>query len=255
MTKYILAAVLLFASAFNAMADDLITRLNGEEIKAKVIEIGDNTVKYKRMDNPTGPVYTLSLSEVQSIAYENGLVENYNEPVQEPKHYVIESYDVRYRDISSRYNPRNYRAESDDPYIPALSGIASFCIPGLGQCIDGEWGRGLGIMTVNVGFGLLELTEASLMFYSAADGSSYYRDNGMTSPRANALFGASFCAALLTMTAQCAFNIWNICDAVNIAKVKNMYYQDVRVAPQLAFTPSFSNGLQPTAGLSLTLSF
>ena len=162
---------------------------------------------------------------------------------------------MRYKDIAGSYNPRSYREKIDDPYIPAVSGIASFFIPGLGQCIDGEWGRGLGIFTVNVGLGVLELTEASLMFYYAADGSRYYRDNGMTSAKSNALFGASFCAALLTSAAHLAFNIWNICDAVNIAKVKNMYYQDLRVTPQVAFAPTVSSSLQPTAGLSLTLNF
>lgn len=255
MKKFILATALLFIAAFNSLADDIITKINGEQIRAKVTEITDNTVKFKRMDNPNGPVYSLYLSEVQSIQYENGIVENFSQPVPEPQPNIVESYDVRYKDIAPRYNPREYREQFDDPYTPAVSGIASFFIPGLGQCIDDEWGRGLGIFTVNVGLGLLELTEASLMFYSAADGSTYYRDNGMTSAKSNALFGVSFCAALLTSTAHLAFNIWNICDAVNIAKVKNMYYQDIHVRPQIAFTPTVSSGLQPTAGLSLTLNF
>lgn len=255
MKKFILAAALLFATAFNALADDIITRINGEAIKARVLEINDNSVRFKRMDNPKGPDYVLPLSEIKSIQYDNGIVENYSEALPEQERYTAESYDVRYKDISSSYNPREYREKFDDPFTPAISGIASFLIPGLGQCIDNEWGRGLGIFTANIGFSLLELTEASLMFYAAADGSSYYRDNGLTSRQSNALMGASFCAALITGAAHLAFNIWNICDAVNIAKVKNMYYQDIHLTPQVAFAPSAASGLQPTAGLSLTVRF
>ncbi|MCR5325395.1 MAG: hypothetical protein K6E37_01425 [Bacteroidales bacterium] len=256
MKKLIATAILLCIAALNVLADDIITKINGDVIKAKVIEISDNSVRFRRMDNPNGPDYVLPLSEIRSISYENGIVEEYSEPLSEWHNYHADSRNVRYRDINSVYDPRQYKAKFDDPFVPAISGIASFLIPGLGQCIDNEWGRGLGIFTANVCFSILETTEASLMFYAAADGSTYYRDNGMSSVKSNALLGASFCAALITATAHLAFNIWNICDAVNIAKVKNMYYQDLHFTPQIAFVPSVgSTGLQPTAGISMTLSF
>lgn len=255
MKKLLISTVLLLLAAYTAGADDIITKINGEQIRAKVMEIGDDSVKFKRMDNPNGPVYVLNQSEIQSIEYENGVVEEYSKPAPEPEVYFADRYDVRYRDIAGIYKPEQYQEQTDDPYPVLLSGMASFLIPGLGQCIDGEWGRGFGIMAANIGFGLLELTEASIMFYSAADSSSYYRDNELSYAKANALFGASFCAALLTMTARCAFNIWNIFDAVNIAKAKNMYYRDLSIQPNLAFTPSSGMGLQPTAGIGLKLSF
>ena len=255
MKKFILISVLLCAASFIAGADDIITKLNGEQIKAKVLEVADNSVKFKRLDNPNGPVYVLSFSEIQAIKYENGVVETYNEPAPEEQHYVRDSYDVRYRDIASVYNPSAYNEQFDDPYNPAISGIASFFIPGLGQCIDGEWGRGAGIFAANLGLGVLEATELSIMLHSAVQGSSYYKQYRQTSVSSDAAIGASLCALIITSSAHLVLNIWNICDAVNIAKVKNMYYQDLHVAPQLSFTPSVSYGLQPTAGLSLTLSF
>lgn len=258
MKKFILISVLLCAASYIAGADDIITKINGDQIRAKILEVGDNSVKFKRMDNPNGPVYNLTYAEIQSIQYENGVVEKYSEPapeVFEQPHYTADRYEVRYRDINSIYNPRSYRENIDDPYTPAVSGIASFFIPGLGQCIDGEWGRGLGIFAANIGFNVLEAAEISFLFHSAARGSSYYKQYQQSSLSADAAVGASLCAAILTVSAHCVFNIWNICDAVNIAKVKNMYYQDLRMAPQLSFTPSTGSGLQPTAGLSLTLSF
>lgn len=255
MKKFFLVALILCVASYIAGADDIITKVNGEQIKAKVTEIGDDTVKFKRMDNPNGPVYSLFFSEIHTIQYESGLVEKFSDPApEEPRHYA-DSYDVRYRDIVSKYNPRAYQEGSDDPYVPAVAGVASFFIPGLGQCIDGEWGRGLGIFAANLGFGILETAEASMMFYAATQDASYYKRYSASSMSSGTLMGASMCAAILTASAHLVFNIWNICDAVNIAKVKNMYYQDINMAPKLALSPSFGNGLQPAAGLSLTLSF
>lgn len=62
-----------------------------------------------------------------------------------------------------------------------------------------------------------------------------------------------------------AFDIWSITDAVKIAKVKNMYNQDIRgqrtaelhysLSPYVAPAPDFGGGLQMATGMSLTLSF
>ena len=70
---------------------------------------------------------------------------------------------------------------------------------------------------------------------------------------------------ILTAGAHLALNLWNIYDAVQIAKVKNLYYRDIRaeeaftptlrIEPQLAFAPVNGNVLQPTAGVSLKLNF
>lgn len=51
--------------------DDIIIK-NGDEIKAKVIEINSDEIKYKKCDNLNGPTYTLKKSEVFMIKYPNG---------------------------------------------------------------------------------------------------------------------------------------------------------------------------------------
>lgn len=64
------------------------------------------------------------------------------------------------------------------------------------------------------------------------------------------------------LVASLVLNVWSICDAVHIAKVKNMYYQDIRaqrssldfkIEPFLSYTPSgaSTNTLAPTAGLAM----
>ena len=51
---------------------DVIVLKSGEEINAKVTEIGTSEIKYKKCDNPDGPLYTVSKSEVFMIKYSNG---------------------------------------------------------------------------------------------------------------------------------------------------------------------------------------
>ena len=53
-------------------AQDMVLKVNGDEIKAKVIEVGLTEIKYKRATNLTGPTYTVPISEVFMITYENG---------------------------------------------------------------------------------------------------------------------------------------------------------------------------------------
>ena len=63
-----------------AYSQDMITTSSDKVIKAKVVEVTSESVKYKKFDNPDGPTYTVSLSEIKKIKYTNG-----DEDVFEPK--------------------------------------------------------------------------------------------------------------------------------------------------------------------------
>ena len=54
---------------------DLITFKNGDELKAKVMEISEKEIKYKRCDNLDGPLITVNKSDVFMIKYANGTKE------------------------------------------------------------------------------------------------------------------------------------------------------------------------------------
>ena len=58
-----------------AHAQDLLTKRNGEEIAVKVIEITPSEVRYRRADNPTGPLITVWKADVFQIRYANGTLE------------------------------------------------------------------------------------------------------------------------------------------------------------------------------------
>ena len=59
-------------------AQDIITKNDGTDIQAKVLEVGQSQISYKKFSNPNGPTYTLSLSDILMITYENGEREMYN---------------------------------------------------------------------------------------------------------------------------------------------------------------------------------
>ena len=60
--------------------NDMIYYHNGSEIQAKVIEIADYEVKYKKCGNLDGPVYTIQTKDVLMIKYANGSVKNFIDP-------------------------------------------------------------------------------------------------------------------------------------------------------------------------------
>lgn len=51
---------------------DLIVCNNGNEINAKVLEIGLAEIKYKKCDNPNGPTISIKKADVLMIKYPNG---------------------------------------------------------------------------------------------------------------------------------------------------------------------------------------
>lgn len=59
-------------SPFFVSAQDVITLKSGDEIQAKVTEVGQTEVKYKRFDNPDGPTYTVNKSDIFMVKYQNG---------------------------------------------------------------------------------------------------------------------------------------------------------------------------------------
>jgi len=72
LNKVIIALCLSFIFCITIKAQDKITLKNGEEINAKVLEITESEVKFKKADNLTGPTRIIYKSEVFCIKYENG---------------------------------------------------------------------------------------------------------------------------------------------------------------------------------------
>lgn len=49
---------------------------------------------------------------------------------------------MKYKEYKDFYKARDYESQPGDKYSPALGGVLSWLIPGLGQMVNGEVGRG-----------------------------------------------------------------------------------------------------------------
>jgi TM2 domain-containing membrane protein YozV len=156
---------------------------------------------------------------------------------------------MKYKQLKHMYNYNDYSETMHDRYSPAGAGIASFFIPGLGQMISREVGRGFawfgGAAASYLVTGLGSILASSGQYYDVPQ----LRNTG-------AIIG------LVGMVSMITVDICAIVDAVRVAKVKNMYEQDLRkeYAFDVDFHPSVNyiqtaDGVQPTAGLTLALKF
>ena len=74
MMRLLLSLGLLLLS-LGVHAQDLLTKTTGEELQVKVLEITPTEVRYKRTDNPDGPLITVRRYDVFMIRYANGTKE------------------------------------------------------------------------------------------------------------------------------------------------------------------------------------
>lgn len=61
------------------MAQDIIVKKDGTTIKAKVEKVTDTVIEYKKFTNLTGPTYTIKITDLLAINYENGETETFGE--------------------------------------------------------------------------------------------------------------------------------------------------------------------------------
>ena len=151
------------------------------------------------------------------------------------------------------YDPHQYIHKPGDPYSPTASGICSFLIPGLGQMISGETVRGLYFLGGYIGCLTISFTGGLLMLESVLEGMEGY-DSQKTIDLGIILF---YCG----MAGMATVNILSIIDAIKVAKVNNMFFQDHRGSMySLELKPyiepiSINNRLTVPVGLSLSVSF
>ena len=92
MNQKILFLLLALVFSFVVRGQDIIYKTDGTEIKAKVIEIDENVVKYKNFDQLDGPLRSIGKIQVFLIIYANGQREKFETPKKEemqpePKEY------------------------------------------------------------------------------------------------------------------------------------------------------------------------
>ena len=192
-------------------------------------------------------IASLMLCAVSSYA-QSKVSENDNVNGEQVKEIVA---GMKYKELKSIYNYKDWTSASDDRYSPGMMSVASFFIPGLGQMICGEVGRGFGWLGGAVGCWALVGVGAGLEVYGAYNGDA--PDTAMITA-----------GSLLTLAAYLGLGAVEVCsiiDASRVAKVKNMYNQDLKkrgltmnLYPSVDYI-RMGNGIQPTAGLTLAMRF
>jgi hypothetical protein len=93
-------------------AQDIIIKVNGEEIKSKILEVSQGEIKYKNFDYQSGPSFTVSKSEIFMIRYENGSKDVFNNTKEKKDSIVsvMSSEEMRTKakqDASTYYRGKN----------------------------------------------------------------------------------------------------------------------------------------------------
>ena len=162
---------------------------------------------------------------------------------------------MKYKELKKLYDYSDWNSGCDNRYNPAMMGVCSWLIPGLGQMITGEVGRGFawlgGAVGCTVLMGIGSGVSASAYYYDVDE--NYYVDTSKVLTGSLIVLASSL--ALLTV------DICAIVDACRMAKVKNLYEQDLKAKkysfelhPAVDYI-TMPGGIQPTAGLTLAMKF
>lgn len=96
----LLTVLMLFFFGF-IYSQDIITKKSGEDIKAKILEVTNNEVKYKKYDSQTDVIFTLLKSDILMIRYSDGTKDIFNQnnvPVSDLCTQAKEDAQANYRE-------------------------------------------------------------------------------------------------------------------------------------------------------------
>ena len=99
-------AFILLLFTTNGKAQDVITKNDKTEIKAKVIEITEDVIKYYDWANQSGPIYSISKAKVFMVTYQNGKREFINPGIDNGNKAKAAQNSPATGDIPSTKDPR-----------------------------------------------------------------------------------------------------------------------------------------------------
>ncbi|MGZ5242556.1 MAG: hypothetical protein ACXWDO_07625 [Bacteroidia bacterium] len=148
----------------------------------------------------------------------------------------------QYSDDKKLYDHKSYKYLTSDKYHPAMAGVASYVLPGLGQIYCNETSRGFRFMSGFGGAILVGMTGGVMQIYNDLNGQKNYTGGII-------LVTGSLTAA--------GIQIWSTVDAVRVAKVNNLSLRD-KSTHSLIILPSYltvANEKDHYAGLAIRIEF
>ncbi len=261
MKKLSLLLLVLISAALSANAQDLIIRKNGQDIRAKVLEINIGSIKYRNWDNPESPVFTIPSSEVLLVRFEDGTNHITDYGLSSAAAEGLVKPGMKYKEYKDFYRMVDYTKMPGDRYSQWAGGLCSLLIPGLGQMVNGEVGRGFAFLGGSVGTYVTGYTGLIMILLSMGETSPA----GPPSEGNTALAAGGAILISLSSLAWLGLRGWAIYDGVKVSRIKNMYERDLRDMASLSVSlePYFSGiscltpagGGQIAAGASLKIRF
>jgi hypothetical protein len=155
--------------------------------------------------------------------------------------FIVSFANGQYKINKTKYDYHSYKYQPDDPYYPLVAGVASVFLPGLGQMVTKEVGRGVAFMG---GLLVLGFVDQLIMYgeIELSDAGEY-------------LIGGP------VILGTVGVYLWSIGDAVRVAKVNNLSFRDknntsfnFQVQPYINTTYIKQNESFPV-GLTLRIKF
>ena len=127
MKKIFFTAWALSCMSILSLGQDLITKKNGEDIKAKVTEVTLSEIKYKKFENLEGPIYSLLIKDVLIIRYENGSKDLFTQDTPS-----ISNFEQGQLDASKFY----YVPKSDESLVLTTTSLLTPLVGGIAAAIE-----------------------------------------------------------------------------------------------------------------------
>lgn len=241
------ATLILLCITGMATAQDVIVMKDQSTIMSKVLEITSTEIKYKKWNNQDGPTYFIDRSEVTSINYENGEVENFSETTdnQQNKKLPQLNYPDSYMTFNGASLYLNGRLLSDKE-------VQSLVSPEDYQLYLKAGNQSLAGFLLEVGGGLSGAVALAIRLFSKdfeVSGPSVLSTTG---------FKTYITFAAIAVTTFGSGIIINVFGRDNIKKVADTYNKNHDNFYSLNISPSLMKfeipQLQGNCGLGLTLS-
>lgn len=249
--------VSVFILVLPCSAQDFITKKDGTDVKAKILEVSKKEVKYKAWDNQDGPTFILPASDIVIIRFENGTNQVMEKTTAtagfDGTYYtsdpsILEKSSLRYKALKAYYNRDDYNTLNSPRYGLGLPWL-NLLIPGLGQYCMNEPGLGTTYLLLWLGSGAVTYIGYNI----------YLGNNGFDTGAANLGLLTMLGGSIVSFTV----GVSSIVNAYKVAKVKSLYiedYNNYKRSYSFSVQPSMNyvitqNGLKPAPGASLRITF
>ena len=127
--KNIILFILFVCSSNIIKAQDTLSMRSGENILAKVIEVGTAEVKYKKLDNLNGPIFSILKSDLLIVKYENGTKDDFSsikkieEKITVPDLYAKGQTDAVENYVGYKISGTTVLIATAQPFFGPITGI------------------------------------------------------------------------------------------------------------------------------------